>query len=132
MSQCIRFLQYNLKILTQLGPVVKSYVINNMKRVDLDIFGLPWWFRQYRICQQCSTLRFNPWVQKIPWRRKWLLTPVFLPGKFHVQRSLVCYSPWGHRESDMPWVTISLTDVFSHFVIQHNIYKHFVWNLFQI
>ena len=40
------------------------------------------------------------WVEKIPWRRKWQPTPVFLPGKFHGQRSLVGYSPWGHQESD--------------------------------
>ena len=32
--------------------------------------------------------RFNPWVRKIPWRRKWQPTPIFLPGKFHGQRSL--------------------------------------------
>ena len=36
-----------------------------------------------------------------PWRRKWQLTPVFLPGESHGQRSLAGYSPWGHRESDM-------------------------------
>ena len=40
---------------------------------------------------------FNPWVGKIPWRRKWQPTPVFLPGKVHGQRSLVGYSPWGHK-----------------------------------
>ena len=44
---------------------------------------------------------FDPWVGKIPWRRKWQPTPVFLPGKFHGQRSLVGYSPWGRKESDM-------------------------------
>ena len=38
---------------------------------------------------------------KIPWSRKWQPTPVFLPGKFHDQRSLVGYSPWGHKESDI-------------------------------
>jgi len=38
---------------------------------------------------------------KIPWRREWQSTPVFLPGKSHGQRSLVVYSPWGHKESDM-------------------------------
>ena len=38
--------------------------------------------------------RFNPWVGKIPWRRTWLPTPVFLPGKSHEQRSLADYSPW--------------------------------------
>ena len=42
-------------------------------------------------------LRFHPWVGKIPWRRQWQPTPVFLPGKFHGQRSLVGYSPWGHN-----------------------------------
>ena len=43
---------------------------------------------------------FNPWVGKIPWRRKWQPTPVPLPGKSHGQRSLVGYSPWGRKESD--------------------------------
>ena len=44
---------------------------------------------------------FDLWVGKIPWRREWQPTPVFFPGEFHGQRSLVGYSPWGHRESDM-------------------------------
>ena len=44
---------------------------------------------------------FNPWVRKIPWRRKWQPTPVFLPGKCHGQRSLADYSPQGLEESDM-------------------------------
>ena len=44
---------------------------------------------------------FDPWVRKIPWRREWLPTPVFLPGESHGQRSLVGYSPWCHKESDM-------------------------------
>ena len=39
----------------------------------------------------------DPWVGKIPWGRKWQLTPVLLPGKSHGQRSLVGHSPWGHR-----------------------------------
>ena len=43
---------------------------------------------------------FDPWVGKIPWRRKWQFTPGLLPGKSHGQRSLVCYSPWGHKELD--------------------------------
>ena len=43
---------------------------------------------------------FNPWVGKIPWRRKWQTTPVSLPGKFHGQRRLVGFSPRGHKESD--------------------------------
>ena len=44
---------------------------------------------------RCRRTGSNPWVRKIPWRRKWQPTPVFLPGKPHGQRSLVGYSPWG-------------------------------------
>ena len=44
---------------------------------------------------------FDFWVGKIPWRREWHPTPVFLPGKFHVQRSLLGYSPWGCKELGM-------------------------------
>ena len=54
---------------------------------------LPWWLKWYR------RPGFNPWVGKIPWRRKRQPTPAFLPGKFR-QRSLVGYSPWGCTESD--------------------------------
>ena len=43
---------------------------------------------------------FDPWVGKNPCSRKWQPTPVFLPGKFHVQGSLVGSSPCGHKESD--------------------------------
>ena len=44
---------------------------------------------------------FDPWVRKMPWRSEWQRTPVFLSGKFHGLRSLVGYSPWGRKESDM-------------------------------
>ena len=57
--------------------------------------------RWYRLCLQCRRPRFNPWLGKIPWRREWLPTPVFLPGEFYGQKSLVGYSPWSHKESDM-------------------------------
>ena len=39
----------------------------------------------------------TPYVRKIPWKRKWQPTPVFLPGKSHGQRSLAGHSPWSHR-----------------------------------
>ena len=42
---------------------------------------------------------FDPWVGKIPWRRAWLPTPVFLPREFHGQRSPLGYSPQSHKES---------------------------------
>ena len=48
---------------------------------------------------------FNPWVRKIPWKRAWQPTPVFLPGESLKQRSLVGYSPWGRKELDMTEVT---------------------------
>ena len=44
--------------------------------------------------------RFEPWVGKISWRRKWPPTPVFLSREFHGQRSLAGYSPWGLKELD--------------------------------
>ena len=51
-------------------------------------------------CRRHKTCRFDPWIGKIPWRRKWQPTPIFLPGESHGQRSLVGYSPWGHKELD--------------------------------
>ena len=54
-----------------------------------------------RVCLQCGTPGFNPWVGKISWRRKWQPTPVFMPGKSHAQRSLVGYSRWGLKELDI-------------------------------
>ena len=50
---------------------------------------LPWYLKQQRILLQCGRPRFYPWVRKIPWRREWQPTPVFLPRKFHGQRNLV-------------------------------------------
>ena len=41
--------------------------------------------------------RFNPWFRKMPWRRKWQPTPVFLPGEPHGQGNLAGYSPWCHK-----------------------------------
>ena len=42
---------------------------------------------------------FDPWVGKIPWRRKWQPTPISLPGKSHRQRSLMGYSTWGRQRA---------------------------------
>ena len=53
------------------------------------------------VAQMVNNLPANagdPWVRKIPWRRESQPTPIFLPGKSHGQRSLVSYSPWGHKE----------------------------------
>ena len=66
--------------------------------------GLPWWLSGKESACQWKRHRFDPWVGKIPWRRKWQPIPVFLPGESHRQRSLVGDSPWnprvGHYWSD--------------------------------
>ena len=59
-----------------------------------------WWLRISLPTWRQKIYGFDLWIGKIPWRRKWQLTPVFLPGKFHGQKSLAGYSPWGHKESD--------------------------------
>ena len=57
----------------------------------------PRWLSGKESACQCRRHGFDPWVGKIPWRRKWQPTPAFLPGKSHGQRSLVSYSPWGRK-----------------------------------
>ena len=80
---------------------VKFMTSGNSSCHLLSTFSVPWWFRRQRICLQCK---------KIPWRREWHPTLVFLPGESHGQRSLAGYSPWGHKESD---TTERLTHTFS-------------------
>ena len=62
--------------------------------------------------KQSARLRrcvFNPWVRKIPWRRKCQPTAVYLPEKSHGQGSLMGYSPKGHKELDMTeWLSICI------------------------
>ena len=58
----------------------------------------PCWLSSQEFTFQCRRCTFDPWVRKILWRRKWQLTPVFLPGKFYGQRSLAGCNPWGCRE----------------------------------
>ena len=63
---------------------------------------------------KCNRFRrhgFSSLVGRIPWRRKWQLTPVFLPGKSHGWRSLVGYTPWSRKESD---TTEQLTHTHTH------------------
>ena len=56
---------------------------------------LPWWLSGKESACQWKRCKLDLWMGKIPWRRKWHSTPVFMPGKSHGQRSLVGYSPWG-------------------------------------
>ena len=71
-----------------------------MKENIFDKWPRLWLTSKESACQ-CRRPGFHPWVGKIPWRREWQPTPVFWPGESHGQRSLVGYSPRGHKESDM-------------------------------
>ena len=77
----------------------------HFKKDLLPKVGLPRWLSgkepacQYRRCE------LDPWVGKIPCRRKWQPAPVFFPGKSHGQRSLAGYSPWGHTRVGQDWAT---------------------------
>ena len=62
--------------------------------------GFPWWLSGKESACQSRRCGFDSWVGKIPWRRKWQATPVFLSEKSNGQRSLAGYSPWGRKESD--------------------------------
>ena len=73
-----------------------------------EVGGLPWWFSSKGFTCQCRRFRFNRWVGKISWRRKWQPTPVFFSGKSHVQRSLAGYSPCGCKRVKHDWATFTL------------------------
>ena len=64
------------------------------------LYGFPKWHSDKESARQAGDTGFHPCVRKIPWRRKWQPTPVFLPGDFHGQRNLEGYSSWGHKGSD--------------------------------
>ena len=60
-------------------------------------------------CRRHKRLGFSPWVEKIPWRRAWQPTPVFLPEECYGQRNLAGYSPLGCKELDTAKVTAPST-----------------------
>ena len=70
-----------------LDQVCKNTLPSSLPHFAFTFFLFPW--------------DYNPWVMKIPWRRKWQPTPLFLPEKCHGRRSLAGYSPWGHKELHM-------------------------------
>ena len=88
---------------------------------------------QSRIHLQCRRPGFNPWIRKIPWRREWQPTPVFLPGEFHGQRSLAGCNLLGHKDLDMTeWLTHAYTHAHTHthirIILNLSIHmEHFRW-----
>ena len=82
----------------------KSYIpwkpfIQNSYPLLLLLPELPRWLSDKKSACQWRRCGSSPWVGKIPWRRKWQPTPVFLPGKPHGQRSLAGYSSWGCKKA---------------------------------
>ena len=103
---------------TQSPPVCLSPLRYPWKNYSLsDPLGFPGGaVVKYSACQ-CRRHRrhgFDPWFRKIPWRRKWQPTPVFLPGESHGQRSLVGYSPQGCKELDMTEQLSTCTHTLTH------------------
>ena len=81
-----------------------------LQELNTFIWNIVIWARGFphssvgkKICPQCRRPGFYSSVGKIPWRRKWQPTPVFLPGDSHGQRSLAGYCPWGRKSRT--WVS---------------------------
>ena len=93
--------------------------------VSFILCVLPWKWS----CLQCGRQGFDPWVFKIPWRKEWQATAVFLPGEFHGQSSLVGYSPraMGSQRVRHDWAINTLFILHSYFVCTYiyiYIYTH--------
>ena len=93
--------------------VLSSYSrrLGSRKYCWTGAFGLPWWPSGKEAACECKRCGLDPWVGRIPWRRKWQPTPVFLLGKSHAQRSLADYSPWSWQELDTNEVTGTYSEV---------------------
>ena len=85
----------------RLATILESHW--DQRSLEITLFkpspGLPCWLSGKESACQCRRPGFDPWVGKIPWRRKWQPTPVFLPGESHGQRRLAGYSPWGCKRA---------------------------------
>ena len=86
---------------------VKGFgIVNNDTYISIYICGVPGASAIKNLpviqetCRRHKRLRFESWVRKTLWSKKWQLTPVFSPGESHGQISLAGYSPWGHKELD--------------------------------
>ena len=110
--------------------VIKDRLIRKMNR-NVVTCRLPRWRSGKKIhlpSRRWKRHWFDPLIRKIPWKRKWQPTPVFLLGKFHGHRSLAGYSPQGHKECDMTeWLS---THAYIHTSCTHgrNPGKLTLWN----
>ena len=88
------FLPYFSPYPVSWGQVIYTSHFCNRHLIILFL-GLAWWLGGKESSRQCMRHGFDPQVGKIPWKRKWQPSPVFLPEKSHGQMSLMGYSPWG-------------------------------------
>ena len=93
-----------LLVLSMVGMTTQSYTIWGLLVSPFHKLGYPGGASGKEPTHQCRRCKRHGFL----WRREWQSTPVFLPGKFHRQRSLVGYSPWDRKESD----TSELTNTF--------------------
>ena len=90
-----------IKPVSLMSPASRFFFVVFFFFTTSTTLGLPWWHSGKESPCQCRRLRrcgLDPWSGKIPWSKKCQPTPVFLPGKFHGQRSLEGHSPWGPKE----------------------------------
>ena len=80
-------------------------------------------------CKRRRRHRFDPWVGKNPWRRKWQATPVFLPGESHGRRSLVGYSSKGHKELDMTESDLACMQACTHALLERAVKENAFFSL---
>ena len=88
-------------------------------RKHIEYFNFPFrsgfpdgsYSKEYTFIPQCRRPQFDPWVRKIPWRREWLPTPVFLPGEFDGQRNLAGLPSVGSQKVGHDWMPNAFTSL---------------------
>ena len=100
--------------------------------LSLSLYLYRWLSGKESACQcSCRRCGFDSWIGNIPWRRKWQPTPVFLPGKFHGQRSLAGYSPRGQKELHMMEHMCTHTQTHTYLYIYTHTYLHlYIYTLY--
>ena len=127
----------NIALRLYLNLYMNLHLPSHQNSISLYLFeaSLVTQFRRSTAVQLiCNWSGFHPWIRKIPWKRKWWPTAVFLPGESHGQKSLTGYSPWvarvSHESVTKPAHTfISIFYFFHHYFIQQQVLHVLCWIL---